>query len=185
MSNVRPPMKRIRSVDQDGRHITRSRCPRSAWGVRPAAATATSDRLGRRTNAYPQSNAKSSWANTGIQRRMRGSVQSRRRRLSRLPCGVPQRGVAGSAKASASPMPCGVCALGCQECQALAAFNETQEEQSPLRLWSGAQFTSSWRERALFARWPNPSIERTSNGGARLFAPSRSVAPLAAAHVKR
>jgi len=32
---------------------------------------------------------------------------------------------------------------------------------------------------------PNPSVERTSNGGARLLAPSRSVAPLAAAHVKR
>jgi len=32
---------------------------------------------------------------------------------------------------------------------------------------------------------PNPSIERTSNGGARWFAPSRSVTPLAAAHVKR
>ena len=32
---------------------------------------------------------------------------------------------------------------------------------------------------------PNPSIERTSNGGAHCHAPSRSVAPLAAAHVKR
>ena len=32
---------------------------------------------------------------------------------------------------------------------------------------------------------PNPSIERTSNGGALCLAPSRLVAPLAAAHVKR
>jgi hypothetical protein len=32
---------------------------------------------------------------------------------------------------------------------------------------------------------PNPSIERTSNGGAHWLAPPRSVAPLAAAHVKR
>jgi len=32
---------------------------------------------------------------------------------------------------------------------------------------------------------PNPSIERTSNGGAHRFAPSKSVTPLAAAHVKR
>jgi len=32
---------------------------------------------------------------------------------------------------------------------------------------------------------PNPSVERTHNGGARLFAPSRSQAPLCAAHVKR
>ena len=32
---------------------------------------------------------------------------------------------------------------------------------------------------------PNPSIERTSNGGAHWRAPPRSVAPLAAAHVKR
>ena len=34
-------------------------------------------------------------------------------------------------------------------------------------------------------RWPNPSIERTHNGGAQLRAPSRAVAPLCAAHVKR
>ena len=33
--------------------------------------------------------------------------------------------------------------------------------------------------------WPNPSVERTHNGGARLFAPSPSAAPLRAAHVKR
>ena len=32
---------------------------------------------------------------------------------------------------------------------------------------------------------PNPSIERTSNGGAHCHAPSKSVAPSAAAHVKR
>jgi hypothetical protein len=32
---------------------------------------------------------------------------------------------------------------------------------------------------------PNPCIERTHNGGARLRAPSRSAAPLCAAHVKR
>ena len=38
---------------------------------------------------------------------------------------------------------------------------------------------------ALPHRRPNPSIERTSNGGAHWLASSRSVAPLAAAHVKR
>jgi len=32
---------------------------------------------------------------------------------------------------------------------------------------------------------PNPSVERTHNGGARLLAPSPSAAPLCAAHVKR
>lgn len=32
---------------------------------------------------------------------------------------------------------------------------------------------------------PNPSIERTHSGGARLRASSRSVAPLCAAHVER
>jgi len=37
----------------------------------------------------------------------------------------------------------------------------------------------------LIEHRPNPSIERTSNGGAHRFAPSRSVTPLAAAHVKR
>jgi len=32
---------------------------------------------------------------------------------------------------------------------------------------------------------PNPSIERTHNGGAQCLAPSRVVTPLCAAHVKR
>jgi len=32
---------------------------------------------------------------------------------------------------------------------------------------------------------PNPSVERTHNGGARFLAPSRSATPLCAAHVKR
>jgi len=44
----------------------------------------------------------------------------------------------------------------------------------------GVEFFASVAELAA-----NPSIERTSNGGARLLASSRSVAPLAAAHVKR
>jgi len=34
-------------------------------------------------------------------------------------------------------------------------------------------------------RWPNPSIERTHNGGAQCLAPSWPVPPLCAAHVKR
>jgi len=37
----------------------------------------------------------------------------------------------------------------------------------------------------LIEHRPNPSIERTSNGGAHWFAPSRPATPLAAAHVKR
>ena len=32
---------------------------------------------------------------------------------------------------------------------------------------------------------PNPSVERTHNGGRRLLAPSASAAPLRAAHVNR
>ena len=32
---------------------------------------------------------------------------------------------------------------------------------------------------------PNPAVERTANGGARLFAPSPTAAPLSAAHLKR
>ena len=32
---------------------------------------------------------------------------------------------------------------------------------------------------------PNPSVERTANGGLRLFAPQRPVPPLPAAHLKR
>ena len=34
-------------------------------------------------------------------------------------------------------------------------------------------------------RPPNPSVERTHNGGRRLLAPSPSAAPLCAAHVNR
>jgi hypothetical protein len=41
------------------------------------------------------------------------------------------------------------------------------------------------RFQALPRRRPNPSIERTSNGGAHWCASPSSVAPLAAAHVKR
>jgi len=37
----------------------------------------------------------------------------------------------------------------------------------------------------LLNQAPNPSIERTHNGGAQCLAPSRAVAPLCAAHVKR
>ena len=40
------------------------------------------------------------------------------------------------------------------------------------------RFVSSWVR-------PNPSVERTHNGGWRLLAPSSSAAPLCAAHVKR
>ena len=32
---------------------------------------------------------------------------------------------------------------------------------------------------------PNPSVERTANGGLHLFAPERAVPPLSAAHLKR
>jgi hypothetical protein len=38
------------------------------------------------------------------------------------------------------------------------------------------------RSVVFFNRHPNPSVERTHNGGARLFAPSPSAAPLCAAH---
>jgi len=39
--------------------------------------------------------------------------------------------------------------------------------------------------RSLLNQGSNPSVERTSNGGPRLFAPERSATPLAAAHLKR
>jgi len=52
-----------------------------------------------------------------------------------------------------------------------------------------AQASMLARGKALFIcsskQAPNPSVERTSNGGAHWRAPSRSVAPLAAAHLKR
>jgi hypothetical protein len=38
---------------------------------------------------------------------------------------------------------------------------------------------------ALFRMGPNPSIEGTHNGGARLRASATSAAPLCAPHVKR
>ena len=47
------------------------------------------------------------------------------------------------------------------------------------------KLTSAGGRGALSEPRPNPSIERTSNGGAHWLAPSRLVAPLAAAHVKR
>jgi len=50
--------------------------------------------------------------------------------------------------------------------------------------WQSAEKVSSVSFVHKYQR-PNPSIERTSNGGAHWFAPSRSATPLAAAHVKR
>jgi hypothetical protein len=41
------------------------------------------------------------------------------------------------------------------------------------------------RSVVFFNQRPNPSVERTHNGGSRLLAPSTSEAPLRAAHVKR
>jgi len=38
---------------------------------------------------------------------------------------------------------------------------------------------------SLGVQAPNPSIERTHNGGAQCLAPSQPAAPLCAAHVKR
>ncbi len=38
---------------------------------------------------------------------------------------------------------------------------------------------------ALVASWPNPSVERTTNGGPRWLVPLPSAARLSAAHVKR
>ena len=50
--------------------------------------------------------------------------------------------------------------------------------------WQSAEMVSSVSFVHKYQR-PNPSIERTSNGGAQWCAPSRSATPLAAAHVKR
>ena len=41
--------------------------------------------------------------------------------------------------------------------------------------------TRGWRQRPQ----PNPSVERTSNGGAQWVAQQRPATPLAAAHLKR
>ena len=50
--------------------------------------------------------------------------------------------------------------------------------------WQSAEIVSSVSFVHKYQR-PNLSIEGTSNGGAHRFAPSRSVTPLAAPHVKR
>ena len=179
-------MKRIQSVDRRARRDHDVSALAACAGCPSCGGHRTVGSSCKQNECNFTRRARNSRGRTlGFNARIRRSVQSCRERSSRWPCGVPQRRVAGSAKASASPMPCGVCALGCQEYQALAASNEMQEEQSPIRLWSGAQCTSSWRVRALSVRWPNPSVEGTHNGGARLFAPSKSTAPLCAPHVKR
>jgi hypothetical protein len=41
------------------------------------------------------------------------------------------------------------------------------------------------RKEVLLHQPPNPSIERTANGGLRLRVPSTLAAPLSAAHVER
>jgi hypothetical protein len=53
-------------------------------------------------------------------------------------------------------------------------------------LGSEGQFQSEVCEPSLRSTgWPNPSVEGTHNGGARLLASAKSVAPSCAPHVKR
>jgi len=91
-----------------------------------------------------------------------GSVSSCQSRALCRPCGVPQRQVAGVVQAPASPVP-----------PALSRLATSNAGTPRLREWLCATVG------------PNPSIERTHNGGAQCPAPSRAVAPLCAAHVKR
>jgi len=75
-------------------------------------------------------------------------------------------------------------------CSVLAQSGALKAEWTPMRVpeLSGRVAPTCAHEgfEHLFLRQgPNPSIERTSNGGAHRFAPSKSVTPLAAAHVKR
>jgi len=62
------------------------------------------------------------------------------------------------------------------------AFQSTTEDQSRQAASFGAVGTGFV---PFTDQRPNPSVERTSNGGAHCHAPSKSVAPLAAAHLKR
>jgi len=76
-------------------------------------------------------------------------------------------------------------APGCQGKSELAAVG--REVSSCIGAVVAAEEKASVGRGRLESSWvrPNPSVERTHNGGARLFAPSRSEAPLCAAHVKR
>jgi hypothetical protein len=78
----------------------------------------------------------------------------------------------------------GVGALGCQG-NACTGCPRT-DGAGACALGHEHEYTSAGREECAFStQRPNPSVERTSNGGAHWRAPSRSVAPLAAAHLKR
>jgi len=91
-----------------------------------------------------------------------GNASSCQSRALCRPCRVPQRRVAGVVQAPASPVPPALSRLATRN--------------------TGTPRHRKW----LYATvGPNPSIERTHNGGAQCLAPSRVVPPLCAAHVKR
>ena len=50
---------------------------------------------------------------------------------------------------------------------------------------SKVQLRAHQRKASCLGARPNPSVERTANGGLHLFAPERPVQPLSAAHLKR
>ena len=93
---------------------------------------------------------------------------------------APGRGRAGTGARAAS-----MGAFGCQRKVELVAVS--QEVRSVIGAGVAAAKAMSVVRSRLASSWvrPNPSVERTANGGARLFAPSPTAAPLSAAHLKR
>jgi len=78
----------------------------------------------------------------------------------------------------------GVGALGCQGNACIGC--PRTDGAGACALGHKHEYTSAGSEGCAFStQRPNPSVERTSNGGAHWRAPSKSVAPLAAAHLKR
>ena len=115
MSNVRPPKRRIRNIDREARRhheFSTARCRRRVSVLRRPPHRPS--RLGRGMNACHFSSSKSSWATPGFN----AKVESRFSPVANVrlagPAEYRSAGFAGSAKASASPMPCGVRAFGCQ-----------------------------------------------------------------------
>ena len=105
-----------------------------------------------------------------------GCVSLALRSTAALRCGRAGTGLVHTASGGA---------FGCQGKSKLAAVR--REISSRFGAVAATARAMSVVRGRLVSSWvrPNPSVERTHNGGARLFAPSRSQAPSCAAHVKR
>ena len=103
-----------------------------------------------------------------------------RPRASAPPCVVRSR---RAAPAFGSCLACfGVVRVLCRS--ALVGRFMRLEASCLAQVWRG-KLALMVRQQSVLHQPPNPSIERTANGGSRLCAPSTSVAPSAAAHVQR